>query len=125
MTTLEIAQRYAGILGGQAEPTADIFASEVSLWWNTNPAGQTIAGDKFAAALAAGHPTPGMADYRVEIETVREMQDGFVVTVAVRGTQPDGTPAEALVCQIVTVEDGRIVRWEEFVDQGQHVPFHG
>src|ERR1700722_16961540 len=125
MTNAEVAQRYADILGGKAEPTADIFASEVSLWWNTNPEGPNIDGDKFAAARAAGRPTPGMPDYRVEIETVREMQDGFVVTVAVRGTQPDGTRAEALVCQIVTVEDGRIVRWEEFVDQGQHVPFHG
>jgi ketosteroid isomerase-like protein len=43
----------------------------------------------------------------------------------VRGTTADGVEAAAHVCQIVTVEDGRIVRWEEFLDRGQHVPFHG
>jgi ketosteroid isomerase-like protein len=119
-----VAERYVSSLAGGAGPMPEIFASEVSLWWNTNPEGRTIAGDQFAAALAAGHPTPGMDDYRLEIVTCRPMTDGFVVTLAVRGTTPEGVAAAAHVCQIITVDGGRIVRWEEFVDRGQHVAFH-
>jgi ketosteroid isomerase-like protein len=123
--TKTVAEKYVASLAGGAGPMPEIFASEVTLWWNTNPEGRTIAGSEFAAALASGHPTPGMADYRLEIMTCRPMESGFVVTLAVRGTTPAGDAVAAHVAQIVTVNNGRIVRWEEFVDRGQHVPFHG
>jgi ketosteroid isomerase-like protein len=47
-----------------------------------------------------------------------------VVALSVRGTDPSGTAVAAHVCQIVTVADGRIVRWEEFLDRQQHAAFH-
>jgi limonene-1,2-epoxide hydrolase len=119
-----IADRYVASLAGGAGPAPEIFASEVALWWNVDAGGQTIAGEQFAAALAAGHPPASMADYRLEVISCRLMVDGFVVVLAVRGTTDEGIGAEANVCQIITVEDGRIVRWEEFLDVGQHEPFH-
>ncbi|MCU1344483.1 MAG: Ketosteroid isomerase-related protein [Acidimicrobiia bacterium] len=123
--TMTVAEQYVASLAGGAGPRPEIFAAEVSLWWNTNPDGRTINGEEFAAALAAGHPTPGMEDYRLEVMSCRPMDSGFVVTLAVRGTTPEGEAVAAHVAQIVTVENGRIVRWEEFLDRGQHVPFHG
>ena len=121
----DIAGRYVATLTDHAGPAPEIFADSVSLWWNIRPSGQLIAGPEFALALAEGHPPEHVADYRIEVETVREMTTGFVVTLAVRGTAPGGDAIEANVCQIVTVDDGRITHWEEFLDTGQHQPFHG
>jgi ketosteroid isomerase-like protein len=120
-----VAARYVASLADHAGPAPEIFADEVDLWWNIRPEGQRMAGAKFANALAEGHPPEHMADYRLDITMVREMTTGFVVTLAVRGTTPAGVAVEANVCQIVTVHDGLITRWEEFLDQGQHQPFHG
>lgn len=120
----EVAARYVASLTEHAGPAPEIFADEVALWWNIRPDGQLLAGPEFATALAKGHPPEHISDYRLEVETVREMITGFVVTLAVRGTSPAGVAVEANVCQIVTVEDGRIARWEEFLDEGQHQPFH-
>jgi hypothetical protein len=120
----EVASRYVASLVDHAGPAPEIFGDEVALWWNIRPSGQLIGGPEFASALAQGHPPQHIADYRLELETVREMANGFVVTLAVRGTTPEGAGIEANVCQIVTVDDGRISRWEEFLDEGQHQPFH-
>jgi hypothetical protein len=64
-----------------------------------------MSGGGFASAVATGHPPANMRDYRLEVQTVRLMSDGFVVTLAVRGTSKDGLSAEVHVCQIMTVED--------------------
>ncbi|MDO8364377.1 MAG: nuclear transport factor 2 family protein [Actinomycetota bacterium] len=124
ITVEQVADRYLASLvhGKGADP--EIFAPEVSLWWNVRPDGQTIAGDQFAAALAAGHPPAAMPDYRLEVETCRTMASGFIVGLAVRGTPPGDSEQAAHVCQIVTVDDGKIVAWEEYLDTGQHAPFH-
>lgn len=124
LTTAQIADRYLGSLVHGKGPAPEIFAAQVRLWWNIRPDGQTIAGEQFAAALAAGHPPQNMPDYRLEVETCRTMDTGFVVGLAIKGTPPGGTEQAAHVCQIVTVEDGRIVAWEEYLDAGQHDPFH-
>jgi ketosteroid isomerase-like protein len=103
----------------------EIFPEQISLWWNIRPEGQTMSGGDFASAIATGHPPPNMRDYRLEIQTVRLMGDGFVVTLAVRGTSEDGSPVEAHLCQIMTVENDRIARMEEYLDRIQHTPFNG
>lgn len=120
----DVARRFVASLVDGAGPAPEIFADEVSLWWNVRPDGQRLAGEIFAHALSAGHPPAHMSDYRLEAESVRLMDDGFILALAVKGTTSDGRAVAAHVCQIVTVAAGKIVRWEEYLDQGQHEPFH-
>ena len=124
LTTGEIAERYLGSLVHGAGPAPEIFPQQVRLWWNVRPDGQSIDGDQFAAALAAGHPPQDMPDYRLEVESCRTMPTGFIVGLAVKGTPAGFTEQAAHVCQIVTVEAGLIVGWEEYLDTAQHEPFH-
>lgn len=121
---LDIGRRYAAAMEQKTGAVPELFADEVFCWWNTNTAGRTTNGKEMAVAINHGHPGP--ANWRVEVDSVRAMENGFVVSLAVRADQKDGTPVSAHVCQIVTLNDeGLICKWEEFVDQKQHEAING
>ena len=53
---------------------------------------------------------------------VRVTEDGYVQQHVLRGTAPNGEDVHAYACVIVTLEEGRIRRVEEYLDSAQLAP---
>ncbi len=59
-------------------------------------------------------------DYVTDVEEILDAGDKIVVTARYRGTyKPTGRRLDAQVCVIYTIEDGRIVRFQQFTDTAQ------
>ena len=56
------------------------------------------------------------ADVRVEEVRLRVFDGGWVVQATAVGTNAAGEPVRVPTCQVVTLRDGRIARFEEYAD---------
>ena len=113
---LEFAERFvSAIQTGDVDAVRACYAPDAKLWHNTDDIEQTV--DQNMAVLDWFIKTLPDRYYRVLYRAA--LKDGFVQQHILEATLPDGTKWKMFACVIVRIENGRIVRLDEYLDSAQ------
>ena len=117
---LAVARRWlpAFVAGRRADD--DVYAEGVSTWHNI---GEWEA--EIQQTPSRTRRVQAGADLRVEDVRLRVFDGGWVVQATAVGTDADGEPVRVPTCQVVTLRDGRIARFEEYADSRAAERFFG
>jgi ketosteroid isomerase-like protein len=108
---LAVARRWlpAFVAGRRADD--DVYAEGVSTWHNI---GEWEA--EIQRTPSRTRQVEAGADVRIEDVRLRVFDGGWVVQATAVGTNADGEAVRIPSCQVVTLRDGRIARFEEYAD---------
>ena len=108
---LALARRWlpAFVAGRRADD--DVYAEGVSTWHNI---GEWEA--EIQRTPSRTRQVEAGADVRVEDVRLRVFDGGWVVQATTVGASASGEPVRIPSCQVVTLRDGRIARFEEYAD---------
>jgi len=108
---LALARRWlpAFVAGRRAED--DVYAEGVSTWHNI---GEWEA--EIQRTPSRTRQVEAGADVRIEDVRLRVFDGGWVVQATAVGTNTEGEAVRIPSCQVVTLRDGRIARFEEYAD---------
>lgn len=113
---LEFAERFVGaIQAGDVAATRACYAPDAKLWHNTDDIEQTV--DQNMAVLEWFIGALPDRFYRVLYRAA--VKDGFVQQHILEATLPDGTKWKMFACVVVRIENGLIVRLDEYLDSAQ------
>ena len=119
---LEFAERFVGaIQTGDVEAVRACYAPDAKLWHNTDDIEQTV--DQNMAVLDWFIKTLPDRYYRVLYRAA--LKDGFVQQHILEATLPDGTKWKMFACVVVRMENGVIVRLDEYLDSAQAKALRG
>jgi ketosteroid isomerase-like protein len=119
---LEFAERFVGaIQSGDVDAVRACYAPDAKLWHNTDDIEQTV--DQNMAVLDWFIKTLPDRYYRVLYRAA--LKDGFVQQHILEATLPDGTKWKMFACVIVRIENGVIVRLDEYLDSAQGKALRG
>jgi ketosteroid isomerase-like protein len=119
---LEFAERFVGaIQAGDVDAVRACYAPDAKLWHNTDDIEQTV--DQNMAVLDWFIKTLPDRYYRVLYRAA--LKDGFVQQHILEATLPDGTKWKMFACVIVRIENGVIVRLDEYLDSAQGKALRG
>lgn len=109
--TYALAQRWlpAFLAGRRADD--DVYAEDVATWHNTS---ETVS--KIQQTPSRTRANAAGADLRVENPRIKVFDGGWVFQATTVGATADGDPIRIPNCLVVTVENGRIARFEEYAD---------
>ena len=103
-------------LDGRRAP-ATLYADEVTVWHNIGEREQRLDQPPSFGRLRAALPDVQHADVKTHVTP-----SGFVVQATTVAALPDGSVVRVPACLVVTVEEGRIVRFEEYADSAAAAP---
>jgi len=108
---LAVARRWlpAFVAGQRAHD--DVYAEGVSTWHNI---GEWEA--EIQQTPSRTRQVEAGADVRIEDVRLRVFDGGWVVQATAVGTNAEGEAVRIPSCQVVTLRDGRIARFEEYAD---------
>jgi ketosteroid isomerase-like protein len=113
---LDFAERFvSAIQTGDVEAVRACYAPDAKLWHNTDDIEQTV--DQNMAVLNWFIKTLPDRYYRVLYRAA--LKDGFVQQHILEATLPDGTKWKMYACVVVRIENGVIVRLDEYLDSAQ------
>lgn len=112
-----VAERWlpAFLAGERAD--ASLYADRVVTWHNIGEHETVLEAPPSAARARRAIPDLHHEDVRLHVH-----DGGFVLQATAVGTAPDGTAIRVPSCLVVTVEDGRIARFEEYADSAAAAP---
>lgn len=114
---LALAERFfAAVEAGDLDAVRDIYAPHAVIWHNYDGIEQTREENLRTLAWAVRH-IDGM---RYEDVRRSRTDGGFVQQHVVRGRNAIGIEVEMPACIVITVDDGRISRLDEYLDS-RHV----
>ncbi len=109
------ARLFDAIEAADVDTLLGLYAEGAYVWTNvTARRTDARALARFLPAMKRKMPDRSYVDRRV-VPT----SSGFVHTHRITGTRADGAVVSLLACAIVTVEEGRVVRIEEYLDSRQ------
>lgn len=97
---------------------ADIYTPDATVWNNLTGADQSHASVGGIIRMLQ----TALADLRFDDVSVHAWADGFCVQYTVAATLRDGSEVRAPACGVAAVRDGRIARFQEYVDSAQAAP---
>lgn len=116
LTNMEVADGFFdAVLAGDVEALDALFTPGAVFWQNF--AGRDIPKAEFLAIFA--RLSSAITGLRFEESQRTRTPSGFVEKNTLRGRAPSGADLEMRCCFIATVEDGKIVRLNEYVDSVQ------
>src|SRR5688572_11575919 len=120
---VEIARRL-GEGYDPTKPAEDMYADSFVIWHNYDGVAVTLDRDQLAAGAAMEHGALGsvLEGFGYVERTVRAGDDVVVLTHVMVGTLRDGTQVRVPACHVSTIEDGRIVRTDVYLDSAQLAP---
>ena len=119
---LDFAERFVNaIQTGDVEAVRACYAPDAKLWHNTDDIEQTV--DQNMAVLDWFIKTLPDRYYRVLYRAA--LKDGFVQQHILEATLPDGTKWKMFACVVVRLENGVIVRLDEYLDSAQAKALRG
>jgi uncharacterized protein len=119
---LAFAERFvSAIQTGDVEAVRACYAPDAKLWHNTDDIEQTV--DQNMAVLNWFIKTLPDRYYRVLYRAA--LKDGFVQQHILEATLPDGTKWKMFACVVVRIENGVIVRLDEYLDSAQGKALRG
>ena len=117
--TLAIAKRFTECLAsGDAAGIDAIYHDDVVVWRNIDDRELV----KAQVMKVVSYLTERVQDLAYEDVKVHVTKEGYVQQHVLRGTAPNGEKVHAHACLIVTLEEGRIRRVEEYLDSAQLAP---
>jgi ketosteroid isomerase-like protein len=113
---LALADRFIrAIETGDIDAVRAAYAPDAKIWHNNDGLEQTV--EQNLKVLAWMDRTISNRHYRIVRREA--LADGFFQQHVLEATLPDGTPWTLDACVIVRVEDGLIVRLDEYLDSAQ------
>lgn len=118
----EIArQLFDALESADVAALKELYAPDAVLW--TNTAQRELDAREIAAFLPA--MARKMPDRRYVDRCITPFAGGFVHRHRLTGTRKDGARVAAACCAIVSVEDGKVTRIEEYLDGRQQEALAG
>lgn len=115
-STPDIAKRlFDALETGDVPALKELYAKDAVLW--TNTAQRELKAREIASFVPL--MIKKMPDRRYTNRRVTPFEGGFVHRHRLTGTNRDGARVAAECCAIVTIEDGKVTRVEEFLDSRQ------
>lgn len=114
---LEFSQKFSAAIGAlDADAIQAMYSDDATFWHNTTNATQTRAENvKMMGIIFAL-----LSEHSYNEITVLPTPEGYVQHHRVKATFKDGEPVgEAYVCQLVTLENGKIKKFREWMDASQ------
>ena len=113
---LEFAERFlSAIQTGDAEAVRACYAPDAKIWHNTDGVEQTI--DQNMRLL--GWFVRTLPDRKYHVIRREALPDGFLQQHVLEATLPDGTAWSMDACVVVRMQDGLIIRLDEYLDSGR------
>ena len=113
MTSLELARRFmASCEAGDIDGATACFHEDAEIWHNFDGVTKTVGHDM--AILKRIHEVTKSCRY--DIRRLEEISSGYLQQHTLRLETKDGKKAETESVAVVTVEDGRIRRIEEYLN---------
>jgi ketosteroid isomerase-like protein len=114
--TLAFAEKFIGaIQAGDAATVRDCYAPDAKIWHNNDNLEQTV--DQNMKVL--GWFMRKLPDRHYRIVRREALKDGFFQQHVLEATLPDGTAWKMPACVVVRMQDGKIVRLDEYLDSAQ------
>ncbi len=113
---LDFADRFVGaIQSGDVATVRACYAPDAKLWHNSDGIEQTV--DQNMKVLDWFIRTLPDRNYRVVRREA--LSDGFLQQHVLEATLPDGTKWAMDACCVIKIEDGLIVRLDEYLDSAK------
>lgn len=114
--TFDFAEKFIGaIQSGDVATVRACYAPDAKLWHNSDRIEQTV--DQNMAVLDWFIKTLPDRNYRVIRREA--LSDGFLQQHVLEATLPDGTAWSMDACCVIKIENGLIIRLDEYLDSGQ------
>ena len=114
--TLDFAEKFVGaIQSGDVATVRACYAPDAKLWHNSDRIEQTV--DQNMAVLDWFIKTLPDRNYRVIRREA--LSDGFLQQHVLEATLPDGTAWSMDACCVIKIENGLIIRLDEYLDSAQ------
>ena len=113
---LDFAKRFIGaIQSGDVETVRASYAPDAKIWHNHDGVEQTV--DQNMKSL--GWFMRKIPDRNYRVLRIEPLKDGYLQQHVLEATLPDGTPWAMPACVVIRMENGKIVRLDEYLDSGQ------
>jgi hypothetical protein len=105
-------------------PSADMYADRFVIWHNYDGVAVELDREQLAAGAELEHAALGsvLQGFGYVDRRTRACDDSVVLTHVMVGTLPDGTDVRVPACHVSTIEHGRIVRTDVYLDSAQLAP---
>lgn len=113
------ANFFAAIEDGNIDAVREIYAPHAVIWHNTDRLASTV--DENLQVLTDF--VKRIRERRYENRRVEVFADGFVQQHLLTGTRADGVRLALPACLVCKVENGRIMRLDEYFDGAQVEPW--
>jgi uncharacterized protein len=114
-----LADRFMrAVENGDAEAIAACYAPDARIWHNNDGKEQGPVENLRVLRWVEER----LKNRRYEITSRHAFPGGYVQQHILNGTLRDGTPFRMPACLVVTVDDGRIARLEEYLDSAHVKP---
>jgi ketosteroid isomerase-like protein len=107
----EVAERWLPDFLAGRRAAAELYAPDVTVWHNIGDRSERLAAPPSHARAKAVLPDLHHEDVRLRVG-----DDHFVLQVVAVATGPEGEPVRVPSCLVVSVEKGRITRFDEYAD---------
>lgn len=117
--TTDLADRFMRALeANDVDTIRACYAADARIWHNFDGEEQTVEENLRTLRWVDAK----LKNRRYEIAARHAFGGGYVQQHVLTGTLPDGTPFRMPACVVVTVENGRIARLEEYLDSAHVQP---
>lgn len=116
---LDFARHFTRVIEtGDVDRARAFYAPTAKIWHNTDY--KEIGPDENVAIFA--RLKRALPNMKLNITHLEVIEGGFVQADCLEATLPDGTPFRLSSCSIVKIENGLIIRVDEFIDSAETKP---
>ena len=119
MTPLDYAafagRFISGIQAGDVDAVRACYAPDAKIWHNHDGLEQTVDQNLKSLKWFARN----LPDRAYRVQRVEPLPDGFLQQHVLEATLPDGTTWSMDACVVVRMQDGLIVRLDEYIDSAK------
>ena len=120
---LDVARRFlAALNANDGDAVREIYHPQASIWHSFHPDGYQSIDDNVKTLRWMHRKLPKL---HYDVVRLQALPDGYLQQHVLRGEMADGTNVALYACAICTVEDGRIVALEEYLDPSQVAALQG
>lgn len=113
---IELARRFVGAIErGDVDAVRDCYHPDAKVWHNNDGLEQTVAEN----LRVLGWMAKVLPERRYRVTRLEALPDGFLQQHVLEASLPNGGTWSLDACVIVRVQDGLIVRLDEYLDSAQ------
>jgi len=113
---LAFAEKFmTAIQAGDVDTVRACYAPDAKIWHNNDDREQSVEQNLKSLAWFMRK----LPDRHYRIVRREALKDGFLQQHVLEATLPDGTRWRLAACVVVRIEDGKVVRLDEYLDSAQ------